>query len=100
MNCAKCGREIPEGTKSCPACAGEPTAPPAATDDSKDWLAALLLSIFLGQLGVDRFYMGYIGLGVVKLLTAGGCGIWWLIDVILIATDGLKDAQGRPLRRK
>lgn len=100
MNCEKCGKEIPEGTKSCPACAGEPTAPPAAADDRKDWLAALLLSIFLGQLGVDRFYMGYIGLGVVKLLTAGGCGIWWLIDVILIATDGLKDAQGRPLRRK
>ena len=104
MNCAKCGKEIPEGTKSCPACGGEPAAPPTAAptaaDERKDWLAALLLSIFLGQLGVDRFYMGYIGLGVVKLLTAGGCGIWWLIDVILIATDGLKDAQGRPLRRK
>jgi hypothetical protein len=100
MNCEKCGKEIPEGTKSCPACAGEPTAQPDAVDDRKDWLAALLLSIFLGQLGVDRFYLGYIGLGVVKLLTAGGCGVWWLIDVILIATDGLKDAQGRPLRRK
>jgi hypothetical protein len=102
MNCAKCGKEIPEGTKSCPACGGDPASPaaPAAADDRKDWLAALLLSIFLGQLGVDRFYLGYIGLGVVKLLTAGGCGIWWLIDVILIATDGLKDAQGRPLRRK
>jgi hypothetical protein len=104
MNCAKCGKEVPEGAKSCPACGGDPAAPPAtapaAADDRKDWLAALLLSIFLGQLGVDRFYLGYIGLGVVKLLTAGGCGIWWLIDVILIATDGLKDAQGRPLRRK
>ncbi len=104
MNCAKCGKEVPEGTKSCPACGADQTPQPeaatAATDDRKDWLAALLLSIFLGQLGVDRFYMGYIGLGVVKLLTAGGCGIWWLIDVILIATDGLKDAQGRPLRRK
>lgn len=104
MNCAKCGKEIPEGATSCPSCVADP-APrpvtvPVAADDSKDWLAALLLSIFLGQLGVDRFYMGYIGLGVLKLLTGGGCGIWWLVDVILIATDGLKDASGRALRKK
>jgi len=58
----------------------------------------LVLSIFLGGLGVDRFYLGYIGLGVLKLLTFGGCGIWWLIDLILIATKKLPDAQGRPLR--
>jgi len=63
----------------------------------RNWLAALLLSIFLGQLGIDRFYMGYIGLGILKLLTAGGCGIWWLIDLILIATDALRDADGYPL---
>jgi TM2 domain-containing membrane protein YozV len=72
----------------------------APADDSKDWLAALLLSIFLGQLGVDRFYLGYIGLGVLKLLTGGGFGIWWLIDVIMIATDSLKDAKGRRLRKR
>jgi len=104
MNCAKCGKEVPDGATSCPSCGAEPApksiSAPAAADDSKDWLAALLLSIFLGQLGVDRFYLGYIGLGVLKLLTAGGCGIWWLIDVILIATDGLKDPKGRPLRKK
>jgi TM2 domain-containing membrane protein YozV len=63
----------------------------------KDWLVALLLSIFVGQLGIDRFYLGYVGLGVIKLLTVGGCGIWWLIDVILIAMNNLPDAQGRPL---
>jgi hypothetical protein len=102
MTCEKCGKEIPEGTTSCPACQTNPAPQPvtAPVDDSKDWLAALLLSILLGQIGVDRFYLGYIGLGVLKLLTAGGCGIWWLIDVILIATDGLKDAKGRPLRRR
>ena len=51
-----------------------------------NWTVALVVSIFLGSLGVDRFMMGHIGLGVLKLITFGGCGIWWLIDVIMIAT--------------
>ncbi len=81
---------------------GAPLPPPApgqpmTGDAPKDWLAALLLSVFLGTLGVDRFYLGHVGLGIGKLLTFGGCGIWWLIDVILIATGSVKDAQGRPL---
>ena len=51
-----------------------------------NWMLTLIMSIFFGQLGVDRFMMGQIGLGILKLITAGGCGIWWLIDIILIAT--------------
>ena len=66
----------------------------------KDWLVALLLSIFLGSLGVDRFYLGYVGLGILKLITCGGGGIWWLIDLILIATDKMTDKNGAPLVRK
>ena len=52
----------------------------------KSWLTALLLSIIVGSLGIDRFYLGYIGTGILKLITFGGFGVWWLIDVILIAT--------------
>jgi len=63
----------------------------------KDYLTALLLSLFVGTLGVDRFYLGYTGLGVAKLLTLGGCGIWQIIDFILIAVRKLPDFQGRPL---
>ncbi len=45
---------------------------------------ALLLSFFGGTLGIDRFYIGDIGLGLLKLITAGGCGIWWFVDLFLI----------------
>ena len=64
------------------------------TAGGKSHLVALLLSIFVGSLGVDRFYLGYVGTGVLKLLTLGGLGIWWLIDLILIATKSLEPADG------
>jgi TM2 domain-containing membrane protein YozV len=51
-----------------------------------NWVLALLMSLFFGVWGVDRFIMGHIGLGILKLLTGGGFGIWWLVDVILIAS--------------
>jgi TM2 domain-containing membrane protein YozV len=60
---------------------------PAQTTGTRklNWVLVLVLSIFFGQLGVDRFVMGQVGLGILKLITGGGCGIWWLVDVILIA---------------
>ena len=64
---------------------------------SKSYVTSLLLSFFLGYLGIDRFYLGYTGLGIAKLLTAGGCGIWALIDFILIAMRKVSDSEGRLL---
>lgn len=76
------------------------TTPPTTNKpEQKDWLAAVLISAIVGEFGIDRFYLGYTGLGILKLITFGGCGIWWLIDLILIATGKMKDANGQPLAR-
>jgi TM2 domain-containing membrane protein YozV len=68
--------------------------------EQKDWTITLLLSIFLGTLGIDRFYLGYTTLGIVKLITLGGCGIWWLYDLIMILQNKLPDANGQPLKKE
>jgi TM2 domain-containing membrane protein YozV len=64
---------------------------------NKSFITTLILSIFFGGLGIDRFYLGYVGLGILKLITGGAFGIWWLIDIILIATRKMTDAQGNQL---
>jgi len=51
-----------------------------------NWLLVLIMSVIFGSLGVDRFIMGKIGTGILKLITLGGFGVWWLVDVILIAS--------------
>jgi hypothetical protein len=65
----------------------------------KEWLTAVLLSLFIGWLGIDRFYLGHTTLGVLKLISLGGFGIWYVIDLILVITGNMKDANGLPLRR-
>lgn len=62
----------------------------------RSWIATLLLAIFLP---VHRFYVGKIGTGILFLLTAGGCGIWYVIDIIMILFDVFTDKQGRKLRK-
>lgn len=108
--CVGCGVSQGKGNKYCQNC-GLPTDINAdicvrcgtkllSSSEGKDWTVTLILSVLVGQFGIDRFYTGYTGLGILKLLTVGGCGIWWLIDVILIATGKYRDSNGNLLVKK
>lgn len=73
-------------------------AQPMASE--KDWIVTLVLSILVGTLGIDRFYTGNIVLGVLKLITFGGLGLWWLIDLIMLVTGNYRDGDGLTIKTK
>ncbi|WP_345800534.1 Ltp family lipoprotein [Microbacterium sp. AZCO] len=72
-------------------------AAPLGVGEGKSFTATWLLSLFLGVFGVDRFYLGKTGTGLLKLFTFGGLGVWWLVDLVLILTGAMRDKQGRSL---
>jgi uncharacterized membrane protein len=63
----------------------------------KSFVVTWLLSWLLGGLGIDRFYLGKIGTGILKLITIGGLGLWWIIDLIITLAGSQRDKQGAPL---
>ena len=66
---------------------------------SIDWLALFLLTFFVGVLGVHRFYVGKIGTGVLMLITLGGLGIWFLVDLLLVVTGQFTNKDGQKIPR-
>ena len=79
--------------------AGPYAAPyPGPYASRRNLLVATLLCFFLGVFGIHRFYVGKVGTGIAQLLTAGGLGIWTLVDFIMLVCQAFKDADGYQLR--
>lgn len=100
--CHECGEIINIKAEICPKCGVRQPSGSIKTEEQKknenEWLIVLLLCWFLGVFGVHRFYTGHTTIGVVQLLTLGGCGIWVLIDLIIIVVGNYKDAEGNPIK--
>ena len=73
---------------------------PAGEEPPKDWLTTLLLCIFVGGLGVHRFYVGKIGTGILWLLTGGVFGIGYLVDLIKIICGKFTDKNGKLIQKQ
>lgn len=97
--CKDCGKQISDAAQVCPYC-GSPMVNTVQDPNksSKDWLTTLLLCFFLGALGVHSFYAGKTAIGVIQLITLGGCGIWSLIDFVMIICGSYKDGEGKIVR--
>ena len=74
---------------------GTPYAPVIPSE--KSFLATWLFAWLLGFFAVDRFYLGKVGTGLIKLFTFSGLGVWWLVDIVLVLTGAQRDKQGRTL---
>lgn len=97
--CSNCGAIITKSAEICPRC-GVRQKLNSTTEVSTNWLTALLLCIFLGGIGAHRFYVGKIGTGILMLVTLGGCGIWAIIDLIMIVTGKFTDSNGNLVSQK
>src|SRR5256885_12989438 len=95
--CFSCHDVIPTSAVVCPRCGTPQPVASAGVTSERRILPALLLCFFLGVFGAHRFYVGKIGTGILELLTLGGLGIWWLVDMILILTGSFRDDTGQKI---
>lgn len=94
--CESCGEIIKQAAEICPKCG---VRQKSSKNAENNWLTVLLLCLFLGALGIHRFYVGKTGTGILQLLTLGGCGIWALIDLIMIVMQKFTDKEGNFVTR-
>jgi TM2 domain-containing membrane protein YozV/ribosomal protein L40E len=98
--CHNCGAVIDKAAEICPKCGvrqarlsnNHPET--VRLDVSSKWLITLLLCAFLGYFGAHRFYNEKYGTAILQLITFGGFGIWYIIDLIIIIVGHFKDKNG------
>jgi predicted Zn finger-like uncharacterized protein len=89
------GKSLP--TRTNPRRASESDEEPDYSRSSRSKAIAGILGIFLAPFGIHRFYLGYWGIGLAMLFTGGGCGIWSMVDAVMVLLGKVPDADGRPL---
>jgi len=105
MYCPKCGSQNDDGCNFCKVCGinlfikSTNNMNEIRIVSEKNWFVALLLCIFLGAIGIHRFYVGKMGTAILMILTFGGFGIWWAIDLIFIVTNLFTDRNGLKLNK-
>lgn len=107
--CTSCGAAMDKQAQYCPKCGARQEK--EQTNDTqndtpsnekvgnvnKDWLITLILCVLVGELGIHRFYNGKIATGILELITFGGLGIWYLIDIVVIVLERFTDKDGNYL---
>lgn len=110
--CQHCGNELLDTAVICPKCgspvSGNPNFVASQNQYSiqnsgnnvseKNWVATFLLCFLFGGIGIHRFYVGRIGSAIAMILTLGGLGFWWLVDLIVILFGNFKDSEGKKIK--
>ncbi len=93
--CRACGKQMHVSATACPNCGAVPSGPRGNT--TRRILPAVLLLIFVGWLGAHRFYVGKVGTAILFIITLGGLGLWYLIDLIMLLVGSFTDKDGHQL---
>ncbi len=115
VECPACKKSVSSEATSCPHC-GQPLKNESVKlqdvviteskrseifgeeKSEKSYVGTLLICFFLGSLGIHRFYVGKVGTGLLMLFTGGGCGVWTLIDFIMIAVGSFRDSENKVIK--
>ena len=95
--CHACAAILDARAGTCPTCGARQEGGQLVVASEKRLLPAVLLCMLFGVFGVHRFYAGKVGTGILQLVTLGGLGIWWMVDLIMLIVGAFTDGKGQKI---